>query len=76
LRSRLESEAAGHWNVDVYDARGRNVAHLWSGFVAPGGRALAWDGRDHGGIAVPAGVYTIRAAAPQAVLTTRAVVLR
>lgn len=45
--------------VEVLDLRGRTVRTLWRG-VAEGRVELGWDGRDHAGRAVAAGVYHFR----------------
>ncbi len=76
LRTVLETRAPGRWNVDIFDARGRLVAHLFAGFLGPGTQVVAWNGHDHGGVAVPSGVYCIRAASRHKTLTTRAIVVR
>jgi len=49
-------------SLDVFDVSGRKVARLFAG-VMPGGaqRAIAWNGQDDGGHALPSGVYFARA---------------
>lgn len=46
--------------LGVYDLAGRLVATLRHGRMTPGDHAISWDGRDHTGHAVPAGVYLYR----------------
>ncbi len=47
--------------LDVFDARGRRVAHLAAPSVLTGPHTVAWDGRDDGGKRVPSGLYFVRA---------------
>ena len=54
---RLEVPVAGLVRVTIHDARGRLVRTLLAGDVAAGVRDLRWDGRDHAGADVAAGVY-------------------
>lgn len=56
---------AGPAGVTVWDARGRRVRTLLS-TSAGGTLELSWDGRDDQGVAVPAGLYFVRARAGQA----------
>jgi len=46
-----------HVELDVLDVSGRRVRRVLTGWVEPGERRLAWDGRDDGGAPLPAGVY-------------------
>ncbi len=57
----VETTHPGHLVVELVDPQGRFVRRLASGAQGPGTRRLAWDGRDAGGRAVPAGVYFVRA---------------
>jgi hypothetical protein len=50
--------AAGPLRVRVYDRDGRLVRGLHDGPASPG-EVLEFDGRDDGGAALPAGVYTV-----------------
>jgi hypothetical protein len=43
--------------VSIYDASGRHVKTLVSGFVEAGNHSVPWDGRDTGGRRVASGVY-------------------
>ena len=43
--------------VDLYDARGRWLRRLHEGELGRGPHAVAWDGRDRAGRAVPSGTY-------------------
>jgi len=54
--------AEGRVRIAVFDAEGRRVALLADGDVRAGLHAVAWDGRDDGGRAMPAGVYLVRLA--------------
>jgi len=57
---RLVSPRAGQATVTVYDARGRQVARILDRVVPSGEQRLTWDGRDHAGQAVAAGVYLVQ----------------
>ncbi len=62
--------------VDVYDAAGRHVQRLANGPYPAGDATLRWNGRDHDGNAVPAGVYFVRARVGERVFTQRVTRLR
>lgn len=47
--------------LSIFDVSGRRIAELGPVRGGPGRRTLAWDGRDAGGRAAPAGVYFVRA---------------
>jgi hypothetical protein len=47
-------------NLNVYDVAGRLVSQLADGFLDPGYYSVNWDGHDHKGRRVPAGIYFIR----------------
>lgn len=67
---------AGAVDLVVLDVLGRRVRTLATG-DAPAGRSdVVWDGLDDAGAPVPAGVYVLRLAAPDAVVTRRVVVAR
>lgn len=57
---RFTLAAAGEGALELYDAHGRRVRALAAGPLARGPHALAWDGRDEGGRAAPAGIYFAR----------------
>jgi hypothetical protein len=61
VRSSLQVQSAGHWTVDVFDARGRHVARVFSAWLPAGSRTFEWNGRDDRGTSVSAGVYCVRA---------------
>ncbi len=63
-------------SVDVFDVRGRHVAHVWRGAAEPGERELAWNGRDLSGNRAAAGVYLVRARQGAESATKRVVLLR
>jgi FlgD Ig-like domain/PQQ-like domain len=48
---------AAHARLAVFDLRGRQVTTLVNGNLDEGTHTTSWDGRDHQGRAVPAGVY-------------------
>ncbi len=48
---------SGGARLAVFDLRGREVAVLRDGALPAGTHTAAWDGRDDGGRAMPAGVY-------------------
>jgi len=58
----LELPVTGEAEVSVYDLAGRRVADLHHG-PAETRLYLTWDGCDHSGRAMPAGVYLVRAMA-------------
>ncbi|MFQ5599951.1 MAG: FlgD immunoglobulin-like domain containing protein [Candidatus Krumholzibacteriia bacterium] len=66
VRTELHLDAPGFWVVDVFDARGRRVTRLWSGWLEPGRHPLHWNGTGLRGRPVASGVYRIRAAGPAA----------
>ena len=53
-------ERSGTVQVTVHDLRGRLVRRLAGGFLPAGNHALAWDGCDERGQALPSGIYTCR----------------
>jgi len=73
--SRLDFALAepGEVELAVFDAAGRRVRTLHSGFLPAGGHAAGWDGRGESGEAVPAGLYFARLAQNGAARTTRLV---
>jgi hypothetical protein len=62
--------------VDVLDLRGRRVRTLVDDERDAGGHAVGWDGRDHAGAEVAAGVYFVRLAGDGMSQTRRVVWLR
>ncbi len=71
----LELTASARATIVVYDAAGRRVRVLADGELGAGTHAIAWDGRDQRGAAVPAGVYFVRASAGDARREQRLVVI-
>jgi hypothetical protein len=57
---RFHLPAAAPAVVRIFDAAGRSVRTLHDAVGAAGAGALAWDGRDAAGAAVPAGTYLYR----------------
>jgi len=69
--------ARAHARLDVFDLRGARVNTLLDGTLEAGERDVAWDGRDHQGRTVAAGVYFYRLEAEgQFVATRRLIVLQ
>ncbi len=62
--------------AEVFDVRGRRVAHLGEGVFGAGEHGLAWDGRDGSGRAVAPGVYIVRVAAGAERAALRVTVVR
>ena len=56
----LTPAGARQVEVIVFDITGRSIRNLYSG-VAHGQLQLTWDGRTDAGVAVPSGVYGVRA---------------
>jgi hypothetical protein len=63
---------AGHWRIDLFDARGARVRR-WEGDSPGAVHTLAWDGRDAAGRATRPGVYFVRLNAPAGERVVRAV---
>jgi flagellar hook assembly protein FlgD len=59
---RLDLPRSGQVRVAIFDLRGRQVRALHEGALAAGPHRLRWDGRDASGLAVPPGVFWVRAA--------------
>ena len=67
---------AGNVSLQVYDASGRTVRTLASGFQRAGSYSVSWDARDSRGKQVPYGVYFYRLDAPGFRSVKKAVVTR
>ncbi len=72
----LNSAVSGEQSLLLQDIAGRVVRRLGSGRFDAGRRAVAWDGRDDAGRAVPPGVYLARYLTPRGMRQTRIVILR
>jgi flagellar hook assembly protein FlgD len=48
---------ASHVRLSVFDLLGREVATLINGLEKPGYRSVSWNGMDHSGKTVGAGMY-------------------
>ncbi|MCB9463562.1 MAG: hypothetical protein H6682_07750 [Candidatus Eisenbacteria bacterium] len=59
-RFELSLQSPGTFNVDVFDAAGREVRSLSHGFRSAGTFPMEWDGRDERGDATPSGLYFVR----------------
>jgi hypothetical protein len=68
--------AEGPVDVRVYDAAGRSVRVLQSGFAPAGRHTLDWDGQDDAGRPVASGVYLVQLRAGDEIHTERVVLLR
>ncbi len=66
----------GQVQLAVYDLRGRHVRQLADGQVSAGSHHVMWDGRDHSGRMVAAGVYFVRMNGPAGVLTSKMVLAK
>jgi len=63
---RFELETAGPTQLEIFDASGRKVRTLVHSSLAAGRHEARWDGRDHQGRSLAAGVYLARlSAGPQ-----------
>ncbi len=67
---------SGPLEASVFDARGRLVRQLHSGFMNAGAHTLRWDGRAESGTESSAGVYWIRVATVDDRKTVKLVVVR
>lgn len=72
----VELPRAARLEVGVFDAAGRDVRRLYSGFAGAGRMSLTWDGFDERGRRSAAGVYFVRAAAEGAARVQRLVRIR
>jgi hypothetical protein len=66
----------GPVQLAIYSVDGRRVRQLVAGAREAGVYQVAWDGRDEGGSAVPAGVYYARLMTPQGNFTHQMVYLK
>ena len=66
----------GSARVAVFDLQGHKVIELLSGAMAPGAHHLTWDGRDHRGRRMPAGVYLVRAESAKEVASQRVILVQ
>ena len=67
---------AGEARLQVFDAAGRLVRTLAEGRIEAGSHLATWDGRDHSGRAVAAGVYLYRFQSPAGTLTRKMTLTR
>lgn len=65
------AEAEATARLQVVDLRGRRVATLHDGALAAGPHRWTWDGRDHTGRRVPAGLYLAHLWTPTRTSTTK-----
>jgi accessory colonization factor AcfC len=72
---RFTLASAGVTRLAIYDAQGRVVRVLAEGVREAGAHSVAFDGRDHAGRALPAGLYLARFSAPGMDVTRRLVVV-
>jgi len=71
----LSSDTAGPQTLDVFDAAGRHVRRLASGWQPAGARRVRWDGADEAGRRVPPGLYLVTLAGGARHAQARVVVL-
>lgn len=76
LRLALDLPRGGAVRLAVYDTRGRQVRRLVDGEMDAGAHALAWDGRDDGGVEVGTGLYYVRAITPEGEESLKAILVR
>jgi hypothetical protein len=67
---------AARVSLAVYDQQGRRVRMLVDASMSAGEHMAPWDGCDAAGRLAPSGLYLVRMAAGERVLTTRAAVVR
>jgi flagellar hook assembly protein FlgD len=73
LRLSLHLPRASSVTLDVFDVRGRHLRQLLDGNLAAGTHPVHWDGRDHAGRALGAGLYFVRLKTPSGIVTERVV---
>ena len=56
---RFEMVEAGLATVEVFDIRGRRVASLFEGRLAPGEHSTLWNGTSDSGTSLPNGIYLV-----------------
>jgi hypothetical protein len=61
---RIDSPAAAHSRLSLYDVQGRRLRTILNGPVAAGATTVRWDGRDANGMAVRSGIYFVRLESP------------
>ena len=74
-RMRFGVPRSAHVSLDVYDVSGRRVAKVADRTFEPGYHELSWSGTGDMG-SVPSGIYFMRFAAGEAVMTRRFVLIR
>jgi hypothetical protein len=71
----VSQEEEGHFELTVYDVRGRKASTLFDRHLEAGRHLLEWDGRDAEGRPVGAGIYFLRVTGPQGFLHSSKLVL-
>ena len=66
----------GYARLELFDTQGRRVRTLASGSLPAGPHSVTWDGRDHRGSKLGAGVYLVRLTVPGATFRSRVVSLK
>lgn len=72
----LSLSEPGQVRLSVYDGAGREVKCLHEGLLGAGRQAWTWNGDDHGGRRLPAGVYFCRVEAAGTAAVARLVLVR
>jgi flagellar hook assembly protein FlgD len=62
--------------LDIFDLAGRPVRQLLEGDKPEGWHVVSWDGLDHDGRAVPAGIYFYRVTTASKAFTRKMTVIR
>ena len=62
--------------LEIYDASGRRIRALASGYMVAGAHSVAWDGRDNAGRLVASGVYFCRLRAGDLRATKKMILLK
>jgi hypothetical protein len=76
IKLELSLPVAGPVEVKVYDIRGGQVRHLYTGNEPAGVLTLTWDGRDNGGRRVSSGIYWARVVTAAGTLNRRMVMIK
>ncbi|MBW6514657.1 MAG: SBBP repeat-containing protein [Candidatus Syntrophosphaera sp.] len=67
----LNISAGDRYKLDIHDLRGRRVATLFEGFLAPGRHDLVWNGSSDNNEPLPSGIYFYRLSGPGQSITKK-----